>query len=1374
MKSLKPADMTITQKILHLVLLVFAGSLSYTGMAQKALPAGHGHNHDHGNDLAFVENDGQWNEKVAFKAPLGGLNTLFLEKKGFTYLFHDKEDSEGLHDHMQKNDRQAPYWVKSHAYRVQFIGANEVLPQGRDKRAEYHNYILGNDESKWASDVGLFNKVVYPEVYPGINLEAYDVDGHFKYDFIVQPGANYKEIQLNYEGVDGMEIKNEQLLIFTSVDKIIEFRPYAYQRVYGQEREVKCLYELNGNTISFTFPEGFNPNIPVVIDPTVVAATLSGTSLNKNFGHTASYDNAGNIYVGARSFGIGYPTNSGSFQSNYGGGTTDIAVSKYNPTGSNLIYSTYIGGNDADLPHSIITDFDQQLYIYGTSASLNYPTTPNAFQRTYRDSIDIIITVLNKDGNALVGSTYVGGSNIDGTNTSEININYGDDFRGEIVLDGQRNVYIASVTSSHRFPVTNGAFDTSFNPIGNSLARAQDGVVFKLNSDLSVMQWSTYLGAEQSDAAMGLRVDDFGNVYVVGGAGSPNFPVTSGRVQSNWNGGIAEAFVVQLSADGSSMLNGTFWGSSGYELGYFIDIDEDDNVHIYGQTTGNMPITPNTYFREVNSRQFLSAFDKTLSTLIYSTVIGNGPNTPGGLYSDDFDFVPVAFMVDKCNNIYFSGYGAISGLPTTSDAISNIGNTFYLGVLDPNATALSFGTYYGLADHVDGGTSRFDKSGTVYQGVCSCTGSIMNTRSNAWATSQSTQCDIGVFKIDFDVETVTAFATALPATSGCAPFTVNFSYTGKDATSFQWDFGNGTSSTAENPIVTFQEAGSYNVVFVASNAETCNQKDTFNMVIDVFDGSSTLLDTTICSTTPALLVNATTTNAAYRWNDGTTNASKNITSPGVYWVEITLGGCSRLDSFIIDFAAPLDFSLGPDFSICDQVSSPIDASRADLVYYEWDDGTNDPIRIINTAGTYDLFVIDENGCNDRDTVAVDFGSTPFVELGQNDTLCAGSTQLLNATTPDVIYNWNTGATTPTISIDEPGTYWVEVSNNGCPYRDSIVMDFTEFNLSFDQADVACLGDCNGFSTAVITGNTAPYQYQWNTGNLSESEVDLCPGIYTLTITDDFNCVYENEIVIGEPPALDLDIAIVNVECADDQNGSISISATGGVGPYSYALNDPDDLQTNPVFDRLSGGDYEIFLQDLNGCTVTEIVNVYEPPLVTVYAGEDRTIKLGDETRLVGQVFPYFGQLLEWTPMDSLSNPLDLITTAQPTSTTLYNLSVTDTISGCVLADDVLVRVDKVREVYIPNAFSHNADGTNDYFYVFAGEGVRRVLRFKIFDRWGEVVFAAENVEPNTFKHGWDGTFKGQAMNPGVFVYFAEVEFIDNEVIFYEGDVTLLK
>ena len=358
-------------------------------------------------------------------------------------------------------------------------------------------------------------------------------------------------------------------------------------------------------------------------------------------------------------------------------------------------------------------------------------------------------------------------------------------------------------------------------------------MVFKLSGDLDHLLWSTFIGEDEPDIALGLRLDDLNNVYVTGIAGSSSFQTTFGTVQPNWNGGEEDAFVILLSADGQEMIHGTFWGTSGEDHSYFLDIDEDKNVHIYGQSTGEMPITPETYFYNANSPQFLTGLTSDLSSVVYSTVIGKNDN------SSLYNFVPVAFTVDKCNHIYFSGYYAGNGLPTTPDAIETSANpfSFYIGVLDSLATDLSFGTYYGNADHVDGGTSRFDKGGILYQGVCSCTqAGTLNTLPNAYATFQSTFCDVGVFKIDFDVDVVIANGKAIPSANGCAPFTVDFEYTGNGATDLFWDFDdNGNTSSQLNPSHTFTSPGVYTVKQIATAVNTCNQTDTFYIPIHVFD-----------------------------------------------------------------------------------------------------------------------------------------------------------------------------------------------------------------------------------------------------------------------------------------------------------------------------------------------------------------------------------------------------------------------------------------------------------------------------------------------------------------------------------------------------------
>ncbi len=1356
------------------------GLLQNNNDAVNAHDHDHHHDHDHGNDLTFVKNNGQWENVVQYRASLGGLNSIFLEKGGFTYLFHNEEDSEKLFDHSKK-DRKAIQPVRAHAYHVAFLNANPATFKPSQPRTEYYNYFLGNDPSKWASHVPLFDQVRYQDLYPGVHLDAYDVDGYFKYDFVVEPGASTDKIALGYEGADRLQIKKGDLVIHTSVDKIIEHEPYAYQEIDGKRVTVKCNYQLDGNTVTFQFPDGYNQRYELVIDPTVVAATLSGTMNNENFGHSATYDFSGNIYVGAQSFGSGYPTNFGSFQQNFGGGDADIAVSKYNTVGSQLIYSSYIGGNGKDLPHSLITDFDGQLYIYGTSDSENYPTTPNAVQTNKGGRIDIVVSILNADGSSLVGSTYVGGSQDDGFNHCEINASYGDDYRGEIMLDRQRNVYIASHSSSSNFPTTPGAFDRTFNNIGTNSSTpspAQDGVVFKLNNDLSNFYWSTYLGENGADTAMGLRVDESNTVYVTGTAAGANFPMPNNGFQSNYQGGDSDGYVVRISEDGSSILNGTFWGTGEDDNSYFMDVDLEGDVHIYGISTGAMPITPGVFFSVAGSRQFISSFSSDLSDLVYSTVIGRGPNSSSfsGPFTD-FDFVPVAFMVDKCDNIYFSGYDATQNLPLTNDAISSLGGTFYLGVLDPDATALSFATYYGAANHVDGGTSRFDKSGVVYQGVCSCTNFIMETNNNAWAEDQAERCDIGVFKIDFDVPTVTAFAAVEPASSGCAPFAVDFDYTGKNGTVFEWDFGNGMTSTSENPNTVFEEAGTYEVRFVASNTGTCNDQDTFYMQINVLDNTSSLVDTVVCGANDGVFVNATTTNASYQWNDGVIDATRTITENGTFWVDVSIPGCTRRDSFIVRFEPELEFSLGPDFSFCDVLDAPFDVSTNDIVSYLWEDGSTNPVRQINNVGRYDILVENTAGCTARDTVDIDFGNTPLTDLGGPDTLCLGD--ILDITAPNltglpVNYSWSTGENTSQISVGQTGEYIVTLDNNGCKFSDTLSVHYTEFELNFAQTDVSCFELCDGEATAVFSGEAPPFNLMWDTGSNDPTRIQLCDGNYTLTVTDQRGCIYESLLVITEPEMLEIATEVVDVTCAGDQNGIIQVSEIlGGTGPFEVSFGN-DAFQSNTVLNDLNGGIYEVVVRDNNGCEQGETVSVYEPPLITVDAGPDQRIRLGEGTELNGQIFPLTNQVYNWLPADSLECNSCLDSAVDPTQTTPYILSVTDTVSGCIIEDQVIISVDKDRNIYIPNAFSPDGNGTNDIFQVYAGVGVREILLLRVYDRWGELVYEGKNISPFDNKSGWDGTFRGQAMNPAVFVYYAEVMFVDNEQKEYAGDVTLLK
>lgn len=1148
--------------------------------------------HDHDKEqLQFIQNLNQWHERVLFRTSLGGLNTLYLEKDAFTFALYNEKDQSVLHELLHRKETDTLHSVAGHAYQVKFVGIGNPVVSGHHKKQAYNNYFLGNDPAKWASAVPLFEKISYTNLYPGIRLDAYSEHHNFKYDFIVAPGSNPSQIQLAYVGVDDIKLERENLVITTTAGTVHELQPYVFQRIDGEKRKVPCVYHLEGNLVRFHFPEGYHPDYELVIDPTVVGATLTGTMGDKNFGHSATSDNGGNIYGGGISFGSGFPANVGAFQESFGGGSVDMAVIKYNTDGSQKIYATYIGGNGSDYLHSMMVDVNEQLCIYGTSASDNFPVTNNAFQSQRGGNFDIAVVKLNATGTALVGSSYLGGTESDGQNLSFHESQYGDRYRGEIIVDPQGNIYVASNSASPDFPVSANAFQTQFNSVDNQVSNpAQDVVVFKMNSDLSTLFWSTYLGGDHSDIGGGLRLDDFSNVYVTGTAGAENFPTTPETLQPTFAEGEEDAFVALISSDGSQLLKSTFWGTDDYEHGHFLDIDEDHNVHIYGLTGGQMPVTSDTYFSNPNARQFIVSFNADLDEVVYSTVIGV-PNSP----SWQVDFVPVAFMVDKCNNIYFSGYYAHGGLPVTPDAIDVGSDYFYLGVLEPYATDLSFGTYYGQADHVDGGTSRFDKSGVVYQGVCSCTSinAVMNTTPSAYSTQQFEDCDIGVFKIDFEIETVTALATAkdaltgLPATSGCDPFAVLFEYTGQDAESFFWDFGDGITSTLQDPDHTFSGGGRYDILLIASSEGTCNMADTFRMQIDVLDGDGILIDTTMCFDNDFIYLDATTANASYTWQDGSTGATYEANEPGIFWVDITIPGCERRDSFMVDSSPEITVSVGEDLTLCDQSNFTIIpvTSGSNVVAYQWSTGSSNSTFQATTSGTYSLEVTNEFGCSAIDDIDLTFSFTPALNIPPEMVGCPGETITIDATLPNVTYTWQDGSTASTYSTNEPGTFWVNLNSNGCSASDTFVVSYADLITVDLGEDLSVCDDPDLALVPILSGSVE--EYLWSDGTTSNNNTVISGGDVWVQVTDAYGCIYSDTIslMFGTTPIFTF--PPVPVTC---QGETVMLDATiPQEVTYTW-----QDGSTNPVYATTSPGTFTVAINN-NGCINQQSVVVSYAP-----------------------------------------------------------------------------------------------------------------------------------------------------------------------------------
>ncbi len=820
-------------------------------LALSALPHdGHGQGGASDGALDFVANRGQWPDPVRFSATVPG-GRLFLENDALTWHFVDPGSLADAHEEPSPLPRE----VRGHAFRARFLPldgtpAGAVFAEGETPRDRHQNFFRGRNADRWAGRVPVYGGARLEGLYPGVDLRAYAQGSTFKYDLELDAGVDPTGIRIVYEGLDGVALTREgDLELRTSVNRLVELAPHAWQPGPDGDRPVACRYALRGDTLSFVFPEGFDPQRPLVIDPpTLIFGSYSG-SLDDNWGYTATYDGDGALYGGGIAFGGNYPTTLGAYSTAWGGGggtwPCDIAISKFSPDGSTLEWSTFLGGSGNDLPHSMICTPSGELWLYGTTGSTDFPVTPGCYDSTFNGGFpvtvtnvivfpggtDIFATKLSADGSALVGSTYLGGTGNDGLNLNPATgYNYGDHARGEIIVDRNGNAYIASTTLSANFPVTPGSIQTSFGG-------AQDGIVVKLAPGLDNLLFSTFLGGTAVDAAYSMKLGGVSGLVVAGGTTSTNFPTTPGAYQTSYQGGLADGWVARIAINGTALLESSYVGTADYDQIYFVETDDDQDVYITGQSLGAFPVSPGVYSNP-GSAQFLAKMDRDLSGFQYATVFGSGINR--------VNIRPTAMLVDKCENVYVSGWGGLTnsshnpnvantfGLPVTADATqaTTDGSDFYFIVFEREATGLLYATFFGgniSREHVDGGTSRFDQDGIIYQAVCAGCGGHDDfpTTPGAWSnTNNSSNCNLGVIKYRFDFEEIEAGASAFPDSIGCVNLPVTFQNHSVNAVDYFWDFGDGATSTDFEPFHLYTDTGVYQVMLVAIDSTKCIPADT--------------------------------------------------------------------------------------------------------------------------------------------------------------------------------------------------------------------------------------------------------------------------------------------------------------------------------------------------------------------------------------------------------------------------------------------------------------------------------------------------------------------------------------------------------------------
>jgi hypothetical protein len=908
--------------------------------------------------IKFIENKKQWPANIHFSARVPGGNMMIQAGK-FQYYFLDEQRLEELHEQSHhsynESDGNLPLdeMIYGHAVEVNFIGANpESLPLAFGKSAEYYNYFLGNDAGRWASKAFAYDGFTYPSLYKDVSLKVYSVGQNIKYDFVVAPYGDASKILLEYSGAESLTLNNGRLEVRTPIAEIFEQRPIAYQWIDGRKVLVSCEYYLDGNQLSFCFPQGYDPCYELIIDPLLIFSTYSGSSAD-NWGSTATPGEQGNLYsagVTSHNNGGNFPASPGAFQTAYGG-LYDIAILKYDSAGQQLLYASYLGGNNSESPHSLVMNSKEELIVLGTTSSFNFPTSVNALDRNfnggtavthvvpYNNGSDIFVARISKDGSQLLSSTFLGGSLNDGLNPSfgALTKNYGDELRGDIITDADGSIYISSVTASQNFPATKG-YDITYNG-GDT-----DAILVKLKPDLSSIIWSTFLGGGGTDASHTLKLDKDNGIFLAGGTTSTNFPVKSNAYQTLQKGD-ADGWIAHIGKQGDTIIHATYTGTSSFDQIYFLDINEAEEVYVYGQTNGNFPVTPGVY-NNPNSGQFIQKFNTSLSTLIFSTVFGSRRGIP--------DISPTAFLVNECNNIYMSGWGGlINGLspnhwnsntrsmPVSGDAFQQTtsGSDFYFLVLTDDATEFLYGTYLGgrqSATHVDGGTSRFDKGGIVYHAVCSgCTSSNtagestsdFPTTAGAWSrTNGSTNCNNAAFKFDLSslkarIQSNSVKLNMPGLNKVCIPDSIVFENFSTGGEIFEWDLGDGTRIVKTDKSLIqhqYKSTGRYVVSLKAIDPGTCKVEDSAFLIVDIFIAQGKVQgDDALCLGSPYQLKASGAVQYSWTSEDGSfqSNEATPIVRPTDtlrYFVTLNeASGCIRRDTVELT-VIPL---IEPDFEI---------------------------------------------------------------------------------------------------------------------------------------------------------------------------------------------------------------------------------------------------------------------------------------------------------------------------------------------------------------------------------------------------------------------------------------------------------------------------
>lgn len=725
--------------------------------------------------LAFTPNWGQSEPGVQYQAHSLGGSALYFSRDGVRLVLPATTAYHG--ELLPARDRALvePDLVEQAAQamvlHLSFMGANTAPAMAGEGRLPGSvNYFLGNDPDDWVTSLPTYAQVIYRDLYPGIDL-IYEGpaagDALLKGTYRVAPGADPSLIRWRYEGAASLNLDKAGNLHIDAASRyasgeqagdvsservearLIEQAPIAWQETGGRREFVLARYELAADgSIGFTFPEGYDPSRPLVLDPTLAYSTyLGGTG--EDVGYSIAADATG-IYVVGYTRSTDFPID-GAIDPDCGtdgfcnSGLADVFVTKLNPSGSATIYSTYLGGSGNDYGVSIAIDAAGNAYVSGI-ARADFPTTPNAYQRTFGAGVgaDAFLAKLNASGSALLYSSYLGGNNGDGAWGLSVDASDG-------------NAYLSGQTYSSNFPTTPTGYDTACGTDGacnydGASTYYSDAFVVQMNTTISgtaSLSYSTFLGGSSEDQGFGLARDASGEVYQTGRTASADLPIGATPFQGSLVGNY-DAFVAKIDpalSGNASFIYATYLGGTGYDDGYGISVDGSGNVVLHGSTTSSFDFPLEAPLQGVYGGgpydAYLAKLNASGSALVYATYLGG--------VGDDEGY---GIAADATGNVYITGFTDSSNFPTANAFQPWKSGAWDAYLMQVNAfgSALVFSTYLG-GFNSDAGFGIFRDSVT---GSLFLSGQTFSSTSfptiNPYQANHSGNSDVIVARIDMTLE----------------------------------------------------------------------------------------------------------------------------------------------------------------------------------------------------------------------------------------------------------------------------------------------------------------------------------------------------------------------------------------------------------------------------------------------------------------------------------------------------------------------------------------------------------------------------------------------------------------------------------------------